>query len=39
MGSTDIAAAMALGETWFKVPQTIRVEISGTLPPLSAPRT
>jgi 3-isopropylmalate/(R)-2-methylmalate dehydratase large subunit len=32
MGSTDIAAAMALGETWFKVPPTIRVEISGTLP-------
>lgn len=32
MGSTDIAAAMALGETWFKVPPTIRVEFSGTLP-------
>jgi 3-isopropylmalate/(R)-2-methylmalate dehydratase large subunit len=32
MGSTDIAAAMAIGETWFKVPPTIRVEISGTLP-------
>lgn len=31
MGSTDIAAAMALGETWFKVPPTIRVEYSGTL--------
>ncbi|MGE4552422.1 MAG: aconitase family protein, partial [Desulfovibrionaceae bacterium] len=29
MGSTDIGAAMALGETWFKVPPTIRVEISG----------
>jgi len=29
MGSTDIAGAMALGETWFKVPPTIRVEISG----------
>ncbi|MDK2956278.1 MAG: 3-isopropylmalate/(R)-2-methylmalate dehydratase large subunit [Desulfovibrionales bacterium] len=32
MGSTDIAAAMALGETWFKVPPTIRVEITGKLP-------
>lgn len=30
MGSTDIAAGMALGETWFKVPATVRVEISGT---------
>lgn len=29
LGSTDIAAAMALGETWFKVPQSIGVEISG----------
>ena len=31
LGSTDVAAAMALGETWFKVPETIRVEIVGTL--------
>lgn len=30
MGSTDVGAAMALGETWFKVPPTIRVDISGT---------
>lgn len=30
MGSTDVAAGMALGETWFKVPATIRVEITGT---------
>ena len=29
MGSTDIAGAMALGRTWFKVPPTIRVEIGG----------
>ncbi|MDY7001426.1 MAG: 3-isopropylmalate dehydratase large subunit [Thermodesulfobacteriota bacterium] len=32
MGSTDIAGAMALGETWFKVPPSIRVELTGTLP-------
>ena len=30
MGSTDLAAGMALGETWFKVPPTIRVNITGT---------
>ena len=32
LGSTDIAAAMALGESWFKVPETIRVTFTGTLP-------
>ncbi|WP_031387679.1 3-isopropylmalate dehydratase large subunit [Desulfonatronum thiodismutans] len=32
MGSTDVAAAMALGETWFKVPSTIRATFTGTLP-------
>ena len=32
MGSTDVAAAMALGETWFKVPPTIKVQIDGELP-------
>ncbi len=31
MGSTDIAGAMALGETWFKVPPTIKVEYDGRL--------
>ncbi|MCW3475669.1 3-isopropylmalate dehydratase large subunit [Limobrevibacterium gyesilva] len=29
MGSSDIAAAMALGELWFKVPETIRVTMTG----------
>lgn len=31
MGSTDIAAAMALGETWIKVPETIRVNYTGEM--------
>jgi 3-isopropylmalate/(R)-2-methylmalate dehydratase large subunit len=30
MGSTDVGAGMALGETWFKVPPTIRVNLTGT---------
>lgn len=29
MGSTDIAAAMALGEVWLKVPETLRLEFVG----------
>lgn len=31
VGSTDAAIAMATGTCWFRVPQTIRVEISGKL--------
>ena len=31
MGSTDIAGGMALGETWFKVPPTIQVVLTGAL--------
>ncbi len=30
MGSTDIAAAMATGKAWFKVPEAIKVEVTGT---------
>jgi 3-isopropylmalate/(R)-2-methylmalate dehydratase large subunit len=33
LGSTDVAAAMVLGETWFKVPASIKVFLSGKLPP------
>jgi 3-isopropylmalate/(R)-2-methylmalate dehydratase large subunit len=33
LGSTDIAAAMVLGETWFKVPATIKVQLRGQLQP------
>ena len=32
MGSTDVALAMALGENWFRVPETFRIELSGRLP-------
>lgn len=32
MGSTDIAAGMAIGELWFKVPESIRFEYRGHLP-------
>ncbi len=33
LGSTDVAAAMVLGEVWFKVPSTIKVVLKGELPP------
>lgn len=33
VGSTDMAAAMATGETWFKVPTAIRVNLTGKLRP------
>lgn len=28
-GSTDLAAALALGELWIRVPETIRIELTG----------
>lgn len=32
VGGTDLGAAMATGDTWFKVPSTIKVDLTGTLP-------
>jgi len=32
VGSTDMAASMATGECWFKVPAAIKAELIGTLP-------
>lgn len=32
VGSTDMAAGMATGMAWFKVPPAIRFELSGSLP-------
>ncbi|MCF8032176.1 MAG: 3-isopropylmalate dehydratase large subunit [Desulfarculaceae bacterium] len=33
VGATDLAAALVTGRTWFKVPETIRVQLSGELGP------
>jgi 3-isopropylmalate/(R)-2-methylmalate dehydratase large subunit len=33
VGSTDMAAGMAMGENWFKVPSAIRVELKGKFQP------
>ena len=32
VGSTDMAAGMATGEAWFKVPEAIRFNLTGKLP-------
>ncbi len=34
VGSTDMAAGMATGEAWFKVPSAIKFDLRGSLPPL-----
>jgi 3-isopropylmalate/(R)-2-methylmalate dehydratase large subunit len=36
LGSTDIASALALGEVWVRVPQTLRVEFAGRPGPRTA---
>ncbi len=33
VGSTDMAAAMATGRCWFRVPEALSVVLRGTLPP------
>ncbi len=32
VGSTDAGAALAFGKLWFKVPETIRVDVTGRMP-------
>ena len=33
MGTTDVALAFATGRTWLRVPETVRVDLSGDLAP------
>jgi 3-isopropylmalate/(R)-2-methylmalate dehydratase large subunit len=32
IGSTDLAAALATGELWFKVPESMRIRLKGRIP-------
>jgi 3-isopropylmalate/(R)-2-methylmalate dehydratase large subunit len=32
MGSTDVAIGMALGKSWFRVPDTFKIEVTGEFP-------
>jgi len=38
MGSSDIAVVMGMGKTWFRVPETIRIEVSGAFPKGAYPK-
>lgn len=33
MGSTDVAIILATGKNWFRIPETVKIIINGTLPP------
>ena len=33
LGSTDIGVVFATGRTWFRIPETVRIDVRGALPP------
>ena len=38
VGSTDMGAILATGKIWLRVPETIKVQVEGELPPLVTPK-
>ncbi|MBS7615550.1 3-isopropylmalate dehydratase large subunit, partial [Candidatus Bathyarchaeota archaeon] len=38
IGSTEIAAVFLSGKLWFKVPETLKINIEGKLPPMVYPK-
>jgi len=34
LGATDIVICMATGQNWFRVPESIKITLKGTIPPL-----
>lgn len=38
LGSTDMGAVLATGKTWFRVPETIRINVEGAFPPMVTPK-
>jgi len=38
IGSTEMAAVFMSGKLWFKVPETLRIEVSGSPPPMVLPK-
>ncbi|MCX8171166.1 MAG: homoaconitase large subunit [Candidatus Bathyarchaeota archaeon] len=38
IGSTEMAAVFMSGKLWFKVPETLEIEVDGSLPPMVLPK-
>ena len=38
VGSTEVAAVLKTGKIWFKVPETLKIQVEGSLPPMVTPK-